>query len=76
MILTNYLIDVLTNLSCLVIVLSALGCVAVLLCALEESRKSKPSKAKLAFFVFAAFVCMCVFVAAPNEEIIRCLVMG
>lgn len=53
MILTNYLIDVLVNLSCLGIALSALGCVAVLLSAFEESRKSK-----------------------PNEEIIRCLVMG
>lgn len=76
MILTNYLIDVLTNLSCLVSVLSAIGCAVVLLSALEESGKSRPSKAKLVFFVFAAFVCMGVFVAAPNEEIIRCLVMG
>lgn len=73
---TNYLIDVLTNISYLVIILSGVACAAALISALEESNKSRPSKTKLAFFVLAAFVCMGVLVATPNEEIIRYLVMG
>lgn len=49
MILTNYLIDVLTNLSCLVIVLSALGCAVVLLSALEEAARADRAKQNWSF---------------------------
>ena len=76
MILTEYLIDVLSRLSCLVAAIAMLTCVVALYSALKESITINPSKAKLGFCVFIAFLCMCIFIIMPNQEIIRCLVEG
>ena len=64
MILTNYLIDVLSKLSCLVGCMAILIGMAALFSALGESLTSKPSKAKLVF-------CVVIFAIAPDEEGLR-----
>lgn len=74
MMMTEYLIDVLYRLSCLVGGTAMLTAVVALFCALLESVTSKPSKAKLGFCVFVAFFCMVISIIMPNQEIIRCFV--
>lgn len=76
MILTNYLIDVLSKLSCLVGCMAILIGMAALFSALGESLTSKPSKAKLVFCVLVAFFCMAIFAIMPDEEVIRQLIVG
>ena len=76
MILTEYLIDVLSRLSCLAAAIAMLTSVVALYSALKESITINPSKAKLVFCVFIAFLCMCIFIIMPNEEIIRYFVTG
>ena len=76
MILTEYLIDVLYRLSCLVAAIAMLTCVVAIYSALKESITINPSKEKLGFCVSIAFLCMCIFIIMPNQEIIRCFVEG
>lgn len=76
MILTEYLIDVLSRLSCLVGGTAMLTSAAALLFALKESITSKPSKAKLVFCVFVAFFCLVISIIMPTAEVIRYFVMG
>lgn len=76
MILTEYLIDVLSKLSCLVGCIAILTGMAALFSALGESITSKPNMADLVFFVSVAFVSMITFVVIPSREIIRCFVAG
>ena len=76
MILTEYLIDVLSRLSCLVAAIAMLTSVVALYSALKESITINPSKAKLGFCVFIAFLCMCISIIMPNQEIIRYFVTG
>ena len=76
MILTNYLIDVLSKLSVLVGCMAILIGMAALFSALGESITSKPSKAKLVFCVLGAFFCMAIFAIMPDEEVIRYFIAG
>ncbi len=76
MILTEYLIDVLSRLSILVSCIAVLTCAVALFSALQESITIKPRKAKLVFCVFVVFFCMVIFIITPNAEIIRCFIAG
>lgn len=73
---TDYWIDVLYGLGCVVQCFAALACLVALFLALNESSKSMPNKADLVFFVSVAFVSMTTFVVIPSREIIRCFVTG
>lgn len=66
MILTNYLIDVLTNLSCLVIVLSALGCVGGATLRVRRKQKEQTEQGETSFFRFRCF-CLHVRVCGCTE---------
>lgn len=76
MMMTEYLIDVLYRLSCLVSGTAMLAAAVALFCALLESATSKPSKAKLVFCVLVAFFCMAIFAIMPDEEVIRYFIAG
>lgn len=76
MILTNYLIDVLSKLCGLVCCIALLTGAAALFSALEESISIKPSKAKLVFRVFVVLFCVVIIVITPSKEVIRYLVAG
>ena len=76
MILTNYLIDVLSKLCGLVCCIALLTGAVALFSALEESIAIKPSKAKLAFRVFVVFLCVVIIVITPCKEVIRYFVAG
>lgn len=76
MMMTEYLIDVLYRLSCLVSGTAMLATAVALWSALLESVTSKPSKEKLVFCAFVAFFCMVISIIMPNQEIIRCFVAG
>lgn len=76
MILTDYLIDVLSRLSCLVSCTAMLTSAVALFCALVESLTSKPSKAKMGFCVFVAFFCLVISIIMPNQELIRYFITG
>lgn len=73
---TDYMIDVLYGLGCVVQCFAALACLVALFLALNESSKSRPNKADLAFFAFVAFFSMTTLVVMPGREIIRCFVAG
>lgn len=73
---TDYLIDVLYRLSCLVAAIAMLTGLVAIYSVLKESITIDPSKAKLAFCVFVAFLCMCIFIIMPNREIICYFVAG
>lgn len=73
---TDYMIDVLYGLGCVVQCFAALACLVALFLALNESSKSMPNKADLVFFVSVAFVSMITFVVIPSREIIRCFIVG
>lgn len=76
MILTNYLIDVLSKLSVLVSGIALLTGMSALFSALGESITSEPNKTKLVFCVFVVFFCAVIFIIMPDEEIIRDFVAG
>lgn len=76
MILTNYLIDVLSKLSVLVSVIALLTGMSALFSALGESITSEPNKVKLVFCVFVVFFCVVIFIIMTDEEIIRDFVAG
>lgn len=76
MMLTNYLIDVLSKLSVLVSDIALITGAAALFCALGESITINPSKAKLVFRVFVVFFCMVIFAITPKAEIIRQFIAG
>lgn len=76
MILTNYLIDVLSKLSGLVCFVALLTSLAALFSALAEIITIKSGEAKLVFCVFVVFFCMVIIAVMPNKEVIRYLVAG
>lgn len=76
MMMTEYLIDVLCRLSCLVSCAAMLTAAVALWSALLESVTSKPSKGKLGFCVFVAFFCMVISIIMPDQETIRYFAAG
>lgn len=76
MILTEYLIDVLSRLSGLVCSVALLTSLAALFSALVEIITTKSGKARLVFCVFVVFFCMVIIAVMPNKEIIRYFVAG
>lgn len=76
MILTEYMIDVLSTLSGLVACIALLTGATALFSALEESISIKPSKAKLIFRVFVVFFCVVIIVMTPSKEVIRYFIAG
>ena len=73
---TDYWTDILYGLGCVVQCFAALVCLVALFLALNESSKSRPNKADLAFFASVAFVSMTTFVVIPSREIIRYFIAG
>lgn len=73
---TDYLIDVLYGLGLVVKCFAVVSFFMALFLALNESSKSRPNKADLAFFAFVAFFSMTTLVVIPGREIIRCFVTG
>lgn len=76
MMLTNYLIDVLSKLSGFVCLVALLTSLAALFSALVEIITIKSGKAKLVFCVFVVLFCMVIIAAMPDKETIRYLVAG
>ena len=76
MILTEYMIDVLSTLSGLVACIALLTGATALFSALAEIITIKSGKAKLAFCVFVVLFCMVIIAVMPNKETIRYLVAG
>lgn len=76
MILTEYMIDVLSTLSGCVTCIALLTGATALFSALEESISIEPSKAKLVFRVFVVFLCVVIIVMTPSKEVIRYFIAG
>lgn len=76
MMMTEYMIDVLSRLSVLVSDIALITGAAAFFFALRESIMIKPRKAKLVFCVFVVFFCMVIFAVTPDKEIIRYFAAG
>lgn len=76
MILTEYIIEVLSKLSGLVCLVALLTGLAALFSALAEIITIKSGKGKLVFCVFVVVFCMVIIAVMPDKETIRYLVAG
>nr|DAO54973.1 MAG TPA: hypothetical protein [Caudoviricetes sp.] len=73
---TDYLIDVLYYSGVIVKCFAVVAFFMALFLALNESSKSRPNKADLAFFAFVAFFSLTALVVIPGRKIISCFIAG
>ena len=73
---TDHLIDVLYYLGVVVKCFAVVAFFMALFLALNESSKSRPNKADLAFFAFVAFFSLTALVVIPGRKIISCFIAG